>query len=220
VATYTPPPSVPDDIVVEPEPPPPPPQPVWKPDELARVEEQQILIRDPIQFEVNTANILPESLPTLRAIAALLHDHGEIVHVVIEGHASEEGTYIHNYDLSVQRSLAIFRELVIAGVHPSRLSCRGMGEVVPVVNGTDEASLAINRRVIFHIVRRLLPGEPPPALGTEIKQPWSGDAEHIEAPPTPAPPAAPPAEPPQEEKKRKKDEKVDPNQFHDDDEGK
>ncbi len=175
------------------------PIPLWKPDELARVEETQIVIRDPIQFELATANILPESLPTLHAIAKLLAEHSEIAHLVIEGHASEEGSFPYNYDLSIRRSLAIFQELVLAGTYPGRLSCRGMGEVEPVTLGSSENALAPNRRVIFHIVRRLKPGETPPPMRTEMQLPWDGTPATFTPPPPlplPAPPVAAPVKPP------------------------
>jgi hypothetical protein len=60
---------------------------------------EALVPRDPIRFELNTANVLPESRPTLDAMVQLLADHPEIALVAIEGHASEEGTYEHNYAL-------------------------------------------------------------------------------------------------------------------------
>jgi OOP family OmpA-OmpF porin len=190
--------------------------PKWKPDELARVEESQIVIRDPIQFELATDHILPESIPTLHAISALLTEHPEIAHVVIEGHASEEGSYPYNYDLSIRRSLAIFRELVVAGTYPGRLSCRGMGEVEPVAQGTDEAALAANRRVIFHIIKRLKPGDTQPTIRTEMQLPWDGsDAKFAQPPPIPAPEPEPA---PKAAPKKPEDYPTDPNLFKEGDE--
>lgn len=202
------PPEIPD-VVFEPEP---PPKPRWKADELARVEEKEIVIRDPIQFELGTDRILPESLPTLRAISKLMADNPEIAHLVIEGHASEEGDYLYNYDLSVRRALAIFRALIDAGVHPGRLSCRGMGEVVPVAQGTEESALAANRRVIFHIVRRLHAGDATPQMPGQVRLPWTGEAATFPTPQAPAP--APPAE--EERRKPKDDDRTDPDVFRDD----
>lgn len=160
----------------EPEAPPPAPEPAWEDGELARVrvETSQIEIRDPIQFEFGTDRVLPSSLPTLVAVAALLDAHPEIESVVIEGHASEEGSFAYNYDLAYRRAGAIFRELVLAGVHPYRLSTRSMGEVVPLSAAEDETSLAANRRVEFHINRQrsALDLEPPPS--PTVRQPWDG----------------------------------------------
>jgi outer membrane protein OmpA-like peptidoglycan-associated protein len=212
VATFVPPPDVlPDQVFIEEIAKPPPPKVEWKEQELARVELDQIVIRDPIQFEFAKDVILPISLPTLKFVGSLMGEHPEIVHVVIEGHASEEGSYYYNYDLAKKRADAIWRALIEAGVSPTRISTRSMGEVEPRNLGSEEAALAENRRVIFHIVKRLAPGEKPPEYKLEIKRPWSGEPEVLPTPPPvvlygpdgkpipvdaegrPLPPAPPPA---------------------------
>ncbi len=81
----------------------------WEPNQLARVERSEIVIRDPIQFELDTARILPASIPTLHAVAGIVIAHPEIGHLLIEGHASEEGSYEHNYELSNLRARSIYR---------------------------------------------------------------------------------------------------------------
>ena len=140
--------------------------------------------RDPIQFEFNAANILPESLPTLEAVANLLNGNGSIGHLLVEGHASEEGDYKYNYELSIRRAKAIFEQLILNGTHPSRMSYRGMGEVVPNQEGSTEESLATNRRVEFKIIRQYTPDEKRPDLNTDIKLPWNGDEAVVEQPKT------------------------------------
>lgn len=215
--------------VAEPEPKPKPPPPVLEdrepeifldlPDEpprqtvaLADIQQDQIVIRDPVQFEFGTDHILPESLPTIKEVAAILRDHPEILQLVIEGHASEEGGFLYNYDLSLRRASAIFKELVLAGVHPARLSCRSMGEVQPVAPSTDEVVLAQSRRVVFHITRRLIPGEAPPTYNNDILVPWTGAPETIPAAPIVLPP---PAEPPPAPFK---DASLDPSTFEEEEE--
>jgi outer membrane protein OmpA-like peptidoglycan-associated protein len=152
----------------------------WQPNELARVERSQIVIRDPIQFELGTERILPESLPTLSAVAGIVIAHPEIGHLLIEGHASEEGSFQDNYDLSNLRARSIYEELVTEGVHPQRMSTRGMGEVEPVALGEEEARLALNRRVEFHILYYLETQADVPQLQTQIVLPWSGEQETVE----------------------------------------
>lgn len=194
-------------VTALPEAPEPEPEP-WAPGALARLEQSRITIRDPIQFEFGTARILPESLGTLAAVAAIMAEHVEIGEVVIEGHASEEGSFGYNYDLAFRRSGAIFQALVQAGVHPYRLSVRSMGEVVPKRTGSDEASLAINRRVEFHIVHTYGATEQVPELGTDIRLPWSGDLATVQpSGREPLAPAAPPAPPPDPDR-------VDEDGFH------
>lgn len=158
---------------------------VWEEGQLARVEKEQIVIRDPIEFFLDTSDIKPESKPTLRYVANLLNKKGEIAHIVIEGHASEEGSFEYNYDLSFRRARAIWEELVRAGVHPARMSIRSMGETVPLVVGEDEASLAQNRRVEFDIVKQLGPLDVPPDFykQKDILLPWNGERARVnEAP--------------------------------------
>src|SRR6185295_5328001 len=119
--------------------------------------------------------------------------HPEIGHVVIEGHASEEGSYEYNYNLSNLRARSIYEELVKAGVHPKRMSTRGMGEVEPVALGSEEERLALNRRVDFHIVYYIDSQDQAPHLQNQIVLPWNGENETVapqdqlpvQKPPTP-----------------------------------
>ena len=145
----------------------------WEPDELARVEEDQIFIRDEIQFIVGTDTIKEESKPTVIFVAKLINEDIKIGHVVVEGHASEEGSFEYNYNLSNLRARAIFQALVESGVHPDRVSHRGYGEALPKNLGQDEASLSENRRVEFHIVR-IDPEDVEIELRTLQTSPWDG----------------------------------------------
>lgn len=174
------------EVVFEPNAPPPP---------AARIVAQEIVIRDPIQFGRGTDRILPESDSTLAAIAKVMAEHPEVLQLVIEGHASDEGTYNYNYELSVKRALAVFRALVEAGVHPDRLSCRGVGEVAPAAAGETESALATNRRVIFRIARQWVPGEPFPGWSDTVRLPWTGETARVQPPPEGF--GAPPPPPPQ-----------------------
>jgi hypothetical protein len=128
------------------------------------------------------------------AIAKLMSEKPEIAHLVIEGHASEEGDFRYNYKLSLERSLAGYEALVAAGVHPWRLSCRAMGEVQPVVPGDTPEALATNRRVLFHVVRQLRAEEPtPPEMTAPVKVPWTGEPAQVLPLPERAAPTPPPA---------------------------
>jgi outer membrane protein OmpA-like peptidoglycan-associated protein len=148
----------------------------WKEGELARVgvNATHIVIREPIQFDVATARILPESQPVLDAVAELMASYWQIDHLVIEGHASEEGAFDYNYKLSLERARAVYEALVEVGVHPTRLSFRGFGEVSPRTDDVTADNLAANRRVEFSIQRLLDPLEPPPVYPENVQLPWSG----------------------------------------------
>jgi len=147
-----------------------------RPDDPPVVEVGPVHIRtEPIDFIVNTAILKEHSLPTMAALADALFDDPEIAQIVIEGHASQEGSYGANYDLSMRRAHTIWKTLVELGVDPNRLALRPMGEVEPITEGTDEAALSQNRRVEFHIVQRYeadaIPKPPMPPI------PWSGDRQ-------------------------------------------
>jgi outer membrane protein OmpA-like peptidoglycan-associated protein len=176
------------------EPPPEPEEEVVVEQPLARVDQKEIVIRDPLQFAVGTDQILPESLPTLIFVAKLMNDNADIVALVIEGHASDEGDFGYNYDLSIRRTIAVYKSLVEAGVAPSRVSCRAFGEVMPLDASATPEAQAKNRRVMFHIARRLAPGEANPGWDTHVTLPWTGEKIMIPAAPPPAV-AAPSAHP-------------------------
>ncbi len=169
--TFVPPPEDVPDLVVRPEPA--PPIPGWAEGELAKVEGDRIVIRDPIRFVFAKDEVLPESIPTLADVARVLAENPRITYVVVEGHASEEGTFEYNYALSTARARAVYRVLIEAGVHPDRVGYRAMGEVAPETTLTDEASLASNRRVLFRIERQLASDQQAPEW-PPVPVPWTG----------------------------------------------
>lgn len=164
-----------------------PPEYQWKDTELARVEGQNILVREPVQFEQGTVRVLPASLPLLDQVADLI---GVQTMLVIEGHASEEGDFDVNYELSERRARAIWEALVEAGVPPDRMSYRGVGEVAPV-DGKD-TDLAANRRVVFSLVRiQPIPGAAAVAPPTQFRLPWDGSDKTVRPSALPPPPVKP-----------------------------
>lgn len=160
-------------------PPPPPPPP-------AAVVGDEITFRGEINFKENSAELLPESIGTIRSIADLLAADGRIAHVAIEGHASEEGDLVYNWDLSDRRARSVWEALVLEGISPQRMSWRGLGEVAPVAEGSSEAAHAQNRRVVFRIARRLAKDETLPAGASTATLPWNGEAVALDAVSIPA----------------------------------
>jgi outer membrane protein OmpA-like peptidoglycan-associated protein len=154
----------------------------WEDGELSRVRGTEILIREPVQFEFGTAHVLPQSVPVLHAVARVMNDYWQIAHVVVEGHASEEGSFAYNFDLSVRRAEAIYQELIRAGVDQERLSFRGMGEVQPTEAGKSADKVSANRRVVFRIVQLLDPRDPRPTYAGETVVPWTGERMPIPKP--------------------------------------
>lgn len=151
---------------------------VWAdPKQMVRLasDGQRIEIRFAIEFEQNTSIIRSDSIPVVDAVAQLMNADARIAHVVIEGHASPEGDDKVNYPLSQSRAGSIWERLVQVGVVPSRLSYRGMGEVMPILGPDGQPDLDKSRRVVFHIVRQYdLAYETPPSFKLDLRYPWDG----------------------------------------------
>ena len=77
----------------------------------------------------------------------------------IDGHTdnralSGSGAFKSNWELSAARAIAVVQYLAAKGVDPTRLAAAGFGEYQPIEAGTDEASLARNRRIELKLTER------------------------------------------------------------------
>lgn len=115
--------------------------------------EIKITLKEPVLFEVGSAEILPSSKEALSKIAAVLR---EVTNpVVIEGHTDNlpmrKGS---NWELSLARAVNIVDFFVnVEGLSSNRFMTIGYGEYKPIVpNDTDEHR-ARNRRIEINIIR-------------------------------------------------------------------
>lgn len=106
-----------------------------------------------IEFEFDSAVLLPESYRTLDQIAQILIAYPHMK-LVVEGHCDDVGTDEYNDALSLARAKAVKAYLVELGVYPDYIRTRGYGKRRPVVYGTDDDARALNRRVEFTLVRK------------------------------------------------------------------
>lgn len=179
-------------------PPPPPeiiedPPVVFEEGVIAVKVKNEIFIKDQIEFVVDTPIIQEYSKPYLTAVAGIINNDPYIGHVVVEGHASQEGDYQHNYTLAESRSRAIWEFFMDLGVAKERISYRGMGEVQPILDpatgqyvlGEDEESLQKNRRVNFLVTRQFEPDETLPTYPDTQVLPWNGKPVTVVKPPPP-----------------------------------
>ena len=67
--------------------------------------------------------------------------------VRLEGHADERGSREYNIGLGERRAQAVVQYLQLQGVAAAQLSTVSYGEERPAVEGHDEQSYALNRRV-------------------------------------------------------------------------
>jgi outer membrane protein OmpA-like peptidoglycan-associated protein len=100
-----------------------------------------------IHFDVDKADIRPESTQTLEAIAQLLRTKPELSLFVV-GHTDTTGALEHNLKLSDARARAVVAALTDRyGIAGTRLDAHGVGPLAPVAPNTTEAGRQQNRRV-------------------------------------------------------------------------
>ncbi len=101
-------------------------------------------------FETDQYELKDESRVELDRLAQLLMKNKALC-IEIGGHTDNEGTALHNQDLSLNRAKAVFSYLVKAGVNAQRMTYKGYGESEPVSTNDTETGRASNRRTEFKI---------------------------------------------------------------------
>ena len=119
------------------------------PDTRSKLITEGKLVTYGITFDVNKAEIKPESQGTLKDIATVLQENPG-VRVKIVGHTDSDGDDQLNFQLSQQRAEAVKVALASQfGIDASRLETGGAGEKQPIAANDTPANKAINRRVEF-----------------------------------------------------------------------
>lgn len=104
----------------------------------------------PINFRVNSSEIMPESVPFIESIAGLLQKDPSL-RLLIEGHTDMSGSPARNTVLSRERAFSVMNYLVDRfRVDPMRLVPVGKGFSEPL--GGMEPTNPKNRRVQFRII--------------------------------------------------------------------
>jgi flagellar motor protein MotB len=102
-----------------------------------------------ILFDVNSANIQPESYGVLRQIALAMQENTDMKLNII-GHTDSDGADGDNMNLSQQRAQAVKNALAEDfGIAADRLTVEGKGESQPVAENETPEGKAANRRVEF-----------------------------------------------------------------------
>ncbi len=100
-----------------------------------------------IYFNTGSAQLLEESQPTLKAVAAVVKQSKDAV-LTIEGHTDNIGSADYNQDLSEKRAAAVRQALVSQfGVPAEHLAAKGYGLTRPVETNDTLEGRAHNRRV-------------------------------------------------------------------------
>ncbi len=102
-----------------------------------------------VEFDVNSYQIRPGSIPLLDALGQALADPrlaGRTIH--INGHTDSDGRETYNLRLSMNRALSVKQYLTANHqVYSERLKAIGLGEGMPLAPNTTTANKQLNRRV-------------------------------------------------------------------------
>jgi outer membrane protein OmpA-like peptidoglycan-associated protein len=130
-------------------PPTPPPIPTTPPGPALQGSLDEVLSQGTIAFTVDSAQLRPESFPTLDVIAAaLIAAPGQRVEV--RGHTDTTGSA--NQVLSERRAAAAVEYLVEHGVPSDQLTSSGAGDTEPIASNDTPEGRAENRRIEFRVL--------------------------------------------------------------------
>lgn len=119
------------------------------PDTRNKILTQNKWVTHGILFDVNSANIKPESYGTLKEMANVLKENPDLK-VKIVGHTDSDGSDAANLDLSKRRAESVKAMLSKEfGIDESRMASDGKGESEPIDKNYTPAGKANNRRVEF-----------------------------------------------------------------------
>ncbi len=100
-----------------------------------------------IFFATGSADLAPESTPTLKEIGQMLNEHADLS-LTIEGHTDNVGSAEANQTLSEKRAAAVKAYIVSTfGIAESRLDSKGLGASKPAASNDTPEGRQQNRRV-------------------------------------------------------------------------
>jgi OOP family OmpA-OmpF porin len=108
-----------------------------------------------INFATGSADLMPESLPTLDAAGAVLLKWPQL-RIEIGGHTDSRGSAVRNQRLSQARADSVRAYLVrkFAALPAEQLTTKGYGKSRPVASNADSLGQAKNRRVEFVVLNK------------------------------------------------------------------
>jgi peptidoglycan-associated lipoprotein len=104
-----------------------------------------------VRFGYDSAVLDSGSKETLMANVEIMREYPELG-LMIQGHCDERGSTDYNLALGERRAQAVAVMMRSAGIAPSRLGTRSMGEEVPLAVENGEYAWSQNRRAEFVIV--------------------------------------------------------------------
>ncbi len=112
--------------------------------------DEPIILKN-IFFETGSATLQNRSQTEIQYLYTLLSNKPSLK-IRIVGHTDNVGSDVDNDTLSKERAKAVYDELVLKGISPSRLQFEGKGERVPIATNDTAEGREQNRRTEFYIL--------------------------------------------------------------------
>lgn len=103
-----------------------------------------------VEFELNSAQLTPDSSSVLRGAADTLKRYPDIT-VEAEGHTDSSGAANYNMNLSQRRAESVRDFIIGQGIDASRITARGFGETSPIADNSTAEGRQANRRVTLRL---------------------------------------------------------------------
>ena len=113
----------------------------------SRADFERSVTSNTVNFALDSFGLDDRARSVLDSQAAWLTRYPNVA-VSLEGHCDERGTREYNLALGDRRALSAKNYLAARGVAPGRISTISYGKERPLALGSDEASLAQNRRAV------------------------------------------------------------------------
>jgi outer membrane protein OmpA-like peptidoglycan-associated protein/tetratricopeptide (TPR) repeat protein len=120
---------------------------------LTPIEVNASIVLKNIFFDVNKAEVKPESMIELDKVVQLLKENPTLK-IEIEGHTDNVGKPADNLTLSNNRAKAVINYFLYKGVTANRLTSKGFGETRPLAENTTETGRAKNRRTELKVIAK------------------------------------------------------------------
>jgi OOP family OmpA-OmpF porin len=125
-----------------------------EPPKKAEIKAEQIELKETIEFEIDSTNLVAKSTPVLDDVVEIMKDHPEILKIEVQGHTDSQGARPHNLKLSTGRAATVRNYLIDHGIDQGRIVSQGYGPDKPISDNNTAAGQAKNRRVEIHILER------------------------------------------------------------------
>jgi outer membrane protein OmpA-like peptidoglycan-associated protein len=107
---------------------------------------------DDVKFSYDSFIIPAREIADVEAVINYLSENSATV-VICEGHCDERGTTDYNLSLGENRAQAVRAYIVNAGINPSRIQTRSLGEDDPLNPSHNNGAWTTNRRVEFELYK-------------------------------------------------------------------